>query len=187
MRLPHRLTTALALTAAVLSVSLISLHAQEAPEPTPPEQGAAPEVEAESLGWMAGHWAQVEEGGRFDEVWLPPAGGALQAVSRQTRDGRTGMVELSAIERTKSGLQLRIRHFDARLTPWATEDGGPGVWTLSKADGESLTFRDPSNGFPTTISYRRERVEDGPDVLVAELRGTEGPPDGLTFRLVRVE
>lgn len=184
MRLPHRLTTALALTAAVLAISLVSLHAQEAPEPS---EEPAVDVEVESLSWMAGHWAQVEDGSRFDEVWLPPAAGALQAVSRQTAEGRTGMVELSAIEKTESGLQLRIRHFDGRLTPWPTEDGRPGVWTLTKAEGESLTFRDPSNGFPTTITYRRERVEDGPDVLVAELRGTEGPPDGMTFRLVRVE
>lgn len=173
------LTLSLLVVAAVATVALVrSGHAEES---------AMPELDVMSLEWMAGHWAHVGDDGRFDEVWLPPAAGALQAVSRQAGADGTSMVELSAIEATDAGVQLRIRHFDSRLTPWKSEADGPGTWTLVSVDGESVVFEDAARDFPRTIGYARERVVDGPDVLVARLRGEGGPPGGLTFRLVRVE
>ena len=46
-------------------------------------------------------------------------------------NGGPGMMELLSISSEPEGVFLRLRHFDAKLTPWASEAEGPITLKLS--------------------------------------------------------
>jgi len=161
-----------AAAAAAVVVSLSVALAQEGKAPEPPK-GVA------SLAWLAGDWSSEDEGGAFDEHWLPPRGDAMFAVSRLVQGGKTGMCELSVIEDTADGTWLRIRHYSRSLEPWKMDAEGPLAMKLAAQTETSATFEDPKREFPRRIVYRREA-----DVLVARLEGERGgKPMEEEFRL----
>lgn len=172
MSLAGRLSLALICLGALpfLTPGVSTLLAEdEAPEAPAPEPAVEP-LDLAALSWMTGSWIRTEGDEIFEETWLPPAGGTMAAVSRMRDEARTAMFELSAIAPGPDGvLVLMVRHFDAALTPWASEAGGPGRWTLSAHGARSATFTDPQRDFPRSIIYRSESE----DVLEAELRGVE--------------
>lgn len=155
---------------------LLALPARTAPA-EPEEEAAgeepAPRATIADLAWLAGAWRMEHDGQRFDEHWLPPAGGTMAAVSRASSAAGTSLYELSAIEPGEGGaLVLRIRHFSPGLVPWNSEAKGPGEWTLVRCQSQEAVFENPALPFPRSISYRI----DADGVLVARLAPAEGSP-----------
>jgi hypothetical protein len=173
--------------AAVLGIAIAATAGRgRAEEPAPSAGGTVKEATLADLAWLAGRWRSQDGGEVFDETWLPAEGDAMAAVSRSVEGGKTGLYELSAIERTDAGLVLRIRHFGPGVAPWASESGETPSWPLARRGAREATFEEPSRAFPRRIVYRREKGA-GADVLVARLEGERGgKPATMEFRLARV-
>ncbi len=102
----------------------------------------------ESMASLAGMW-RAESGGRtYEEVWMAPAHGQMTGALRSfDAEGNVRMLELLTIREAEGGLEYSVRHFDAAMTPWASEAEGPLV-------------------------TRAEHFDDGP-VVFATVRGSE--------------
>ena len=98
------------------------------------------------ISWLAGVWVGTLGSNDIEERWTPPAGGSMLAVARTIRAGVMNAFEfLCIVER------------EGTLVYTAMPNGRqPGTdFTLTKIDGESLTFANPAHDFPKTIRYTR--------------------------------
>jgi len=78
------------------------------------DPGAEPSID--DFAWLVGHWQGEALGGVAEEVWLPPAGGAMSGMFRTVADGAVGFYELFTIAEPE--LDLRLKHFGADLVGW---------------------------------------------------------------------
>src|SRR5262249_25163350 len=58
-------------------------------------------------GWLAGCWAGDDRGTLNEEVWLPPSGGLMLAMHRDTSGGKATGFEFLRIEEDARGLVYR--------------------------------------------------------------------------------
>jgi hypothetical protein len=84
------------------------------------ELGEAPSPPAtlEAVAWLAGHWVGEGLGGVSEEIWSPPAGGAMMGAYRMLKDGRPVFYEFLLIVEEKGSLILKLKHFHPDLTGW---------------------------------------------------------------------
>lgn len=117
----------------------------------------APEPGIDDLAFLTGAWAGEADGESMREVWDPARGDSMVGHFSIFAEDRAVLYELLAIERTESGLALRIRHFGPGLTPWAGEADGAMSMTLTDAErtpgGQRAVFEDPARDFPRRIIY----------------------------------
>ncbi len=67
----------------------------------------------ESLAFMHGYWRGSLSGEISEEIWLPPAGGAMLGTYRWVADEGVKFLELLAIAADDAHeLVFRLRHFD---------------------------------------------------------------------------
>lgn len=106
--------------------------------------GATPAAAAD-LDWLAGRWCGENEGVFNEETWMPPRGGALVGMHRDTRDGKLAGIEfLSIVQR------------DGRWTYLAQPGGRPPVaFAATSLTPERVEFANPEHDFPKRIVYRR--------------------------------
>ncbi|MBN2431010.1 MAG: hypothetical protein JXQ27_06015 [Acidobacteria bacterium] len=106
---------------------------------------SSPPASIEAVAWLAGAWQGAALGGRCDEVWSPPAGGAMMGMFRLVKDGRPVFYELLTISPEQGSLILRLKHFDAGLKGWEkqaeTVDFPLVKLTATAAYFSRLTFR----------------------------------------------
>ena len=119
---------------------------------------------ADELSWLAGHWVMVTPGGQVEELWLPPAGGALYGVGRTIADDATRFFEFLAIE-PRHGPDGPTLAYVAR--PAGRE---PTEFLLVELIPGRVVFSNPGHDFPKRVSYERRgadglhaRVDDGTD------------------------
>lgn len=95
------------------------------------------------IGWLAGSWVGEEEGRRYEEHWLPAAGGMMLGIHREVSDAGLGSFEYVRIQGLPSGANL----FASR--------GGvePTMFPLVASDDRSISFENPNNPFPSKITY----------------------------------
>lgn len=96
-------------------------------------------ITVDRLDWLVGSWAGTGLGGTCDEVWLPPADGAMQGVFRLFEDGRLQFSEYMSIVENDTATVLRLKHFGRDLTPWEPKD----KWVdfpFIKAEGTTAWF-----------------------------------------------
>jgi hypothetical protein len=68
--------------------------------------------------WLVGKWDGTGLGGETQEMWSPPAGGAMMGMFRQLKAGQLVFYEfLTLVERDES-VVLRLKHFHPDLTGW---------------------------------------------------------------------
>lgn len=114
--------------------------AEPAPTPEPPHHPAlAP------FAHLAGVWRAPAGRGFIEEAWLPPAGdNALGVLRWVSDDGPVRMLELFTLTPEGPGpdapVRLRLRHYDAAMTPWAPEAGGPIELIADAPDPARLSF-----------------------------------------------
>jgi hypothetical protein len=154
-------------------LSLLTAGASSAAEPTSPPAAPRPQLVLADLAWIAGEWVGDKEGDRIEEVWLPPAAGAMPGLFRWLRGERLIVYEMLAFEQRPEGLVLLLRHFDAGLAP--REAAEALIFDLVEASPDSVLFAGRDAAHPIRLGYRR----DGADGLVALL---ELPGDGAMVR-----
>lgn len=72
--------------------------------------------------WLVGHWVGEGLGGKLDEVYLPPAGGALSGTFRLVKDGKVLFYELMTLVERDGGLVYRLKHFGPDLAGWEGQE-----------------------------------------------------------------
>jgi hypothetical protein len=94
---------------------------------------------------LAGTWR--DEGQGFaEETWSGERDGRMVGMFRWHKpDGTVMVYELMTIDPAPTGdsdarAVLRLRHFDAALTPWASEAEGPLRFRLERAEGGVLEW-----------------------------------------------
>ena len=93
---------------------------------------------ASDLAWMAGTWVRQDKEGHLEEIWTSPQDGALLGTFRWHRGGKPWMYELMSIQEEGGTLVFRLRHFDAKFTPWEKQE--PLTYTLVSAGDNEVTF-----------------------------------------------
>lgn len=109
-------------------------------------------------GWLAGCWRQANAALVIEEIWLPPAGGALMGIGRTIRQDSLVMWEHLVIRRTGGGLLLE-----------ASPSNQPSAaFPATEASDSVVAFENSSHDFPQVIRYERR----GSDSLYAVVSGT---------------
>ncbi len=123
------------------------------PGALPAQQAGSPSLP----GWMAGCWRQVQAGRVIEEVWLPPAGGALVGVSRTVEGDSLRSWELMVVRAGPNGLVFE-----------ATPSGQPPAAFLASAVSDTMVaFENLTHDFPQVVRYARY----GEDSLLATISG----------------
>ncbi len=138
--------------------------------------GESPPAKIDDVAWIAGHWHGEALGGIVDEVWSPPAGGAMMAMFRLVKDGKPAFYEIVTLVEEGGSLLVRLKHFHPDLVGWEEKDESISFPLVKvepgKAYFDGLTFLRPDPG--TLQIYVASKKSDG---SVSE----------LVFQLKRVE
>ena len=119
-------------------------------------------AELSELSWLGGYWKSDKRGVVAEECWLPPEGGVMLGLHRDTfGDGRM-FFEYLRIMTTPEGIYYYAtpRGYDTAkflLTFVRDEDGV-----------KQAVFENPENDFPSLIRYTLNKHG-----LMAEVEGTE--------------
>lgn len=81
-------------------------------------EAKSPPATLDQVAWLAGHWVGEGLGGVSEELWSPPAGGAMMGTYRLLKDGAPVFYELLLLVEENGTLILKLKHFDPDLTGW---------------------------------------------------------------------
>ena len=85
----------------------------------------------EDLGWLEGFWTGTGFGGECEEVWMPAKDGNMVGTFRFWSDGKLIFSEFMNIEQEGETFSLKLKHFNADLSPWEEKD----KWTTFRLVG----------------------------------------------------
>lgn len=101
----------------------------------------APPPTDEDLAWLEGTWRSESNGGVVEENWFAPSHGNITGMLRWINaEGEVTLLELLTINTENGRPVFRWRHFDAELTPWASEADGPSIVTIESFDNNTLVM-----------------------------------------------
>src|SRR5215510_12701249 len=135
---------------AALAPAAVAAAAPPAPATLPPVAG----VRVDDLSWIAGHWAGLAEGGPIEEIWLPPASGAMLGMFRWTKEGQVVVYELLALEPSPQGPVMVLRHFAPGLKGYEEKDGAL-LSPLTAFGPREATFSATDPSKPTKLIFHR--------------------------------
>lgn len=134
------------------------------------------------FAWMEGKWQGLFGEALAEETFMPAKAGAMLNMFRLTKDGSVLIYETCALVETPDALELRLRHFNARLE--AMEQEQPTILKLVKYDGVRAEFENFIHTAPKrTIITKKSNDEME---VYSEILRKEGPPTihKLTMRRV---
>jgi len=145
-----------------------------APAETEAEDEPGAEASIDDFAWLVGRWRGEALGGVAEEVWLPPAGGAMSGIFRTVKDGAVNFYELFTL--AEPGLDLRLKHFGADLVGWEERE-------------EVVTFPfvrvSPTEAVFEGLVFRR--ISDDRIRAVVQTKSADGTEGELVFDYQRVE
>lgn len=89
------------------------------------EGQTSPAASIEDVSWIAGHWVGEAWGGKAEEIWSEPLGGAMMGSFRHVVEGKVSLYEFMNIVEAGNSLMLKIKHFNGDLSGW--EEKGESV------------------------------------------------------------
>jgi hypothetical protein len=103
----------------------------------------------ERLGWLAGSWFGENDAARFEEHWLPAAGGVMLGIRREVGKTGLGTFEYKRIQGLPSGAM------------YMASPGGRAPLQLPLAASEDgrAVFENPRDEYPKRITYWLEGDE----------------------------
>ena len=126
--------------------TVTTLYRKSGPASEAPPPASPPPLQAKISGidWLAGTWIGTTGTSTFEERWTPRAGGSMMAIARTIRGGVMFGFEFLCIVERNGGLVYQ-----------AMPNGRqpPTDFTLTKIEGNSLTFENPAHDFPKRIRY----------------------------------
>ena len=127
-----------------------------------PGQASAPATIAD-MEWLAGHWTGDGLGGRSEEIWSPPANGAMMGMHRHIKDDKAVFYELLTLVEENGSLILRLKHFHPDLVGWEEKDEIVSFPFVAKRGGvmhfEGMAFEPAGDGL--TVHLAIGNKEDG--------------------------
>ncbi len=127
-----------------------------------------------ALDWLAGCWSYDGRAPGSGEVWMPPAGGTMFAMSRVVKQSRTIAHEFMQIRSDDSGSLVLIASPSGQAT---------ASFRLIETGIQSVAFENPDHDFPQRILYRRDN-----DKLAGRIEGvSDGEPLAIDFKMTRVD
>ena len=134
------------------------------------------------FAWMEGKWQGKLGEGLVEETFMAPKAGAILNVMRLTKDGDLLVYEIAALVETADAVELRFRHFNAKLE--AMESEQPIILKLVKYDGARAEFENFIHTAPKRTIITK-KSSDEMDVY-SEILNKSGPPTihKLTMRRV---
>ena len=114
--------TSLLIPALALATTL-SIHAQAPQGNTPntlnlPEGAARSAAKVADLAWLAGTWTGEGLGGRIEEVWSAPDGGAMVGYFRLVKDDKPVFYEIMTLIEIDGSVEMRLKHANPDMTGW---------------------------------------------------------------------
>ncbi len=141
-------------------------------------QGATAQPNAtriEDFAFLSGYWIGEGMGGQSEEIWMPPSGGRMFGIFKQSDSSGLIFTEFMEITEVDGKFILRLKHFNPDFSGW-------------EGKTEHLTFA-LSDKSATGVDFGslRYKVNES-DVLLIELdmRQTAGAVKTETFVLNRV-
>ncbi|HUE86125.1 MAG TPA: DUF6265 family protein [Vicinamibacterales bacterium] len=110
--------TTLLTTAALLTSILLAAAPALAQTPGPAETAARAKATLADFSWLIGEWDGTGLGGETQEMWSPPAGGAMMGLFRQLKAGQLVFYEFLTLVERDGSVVLRLKHFHPDLTGW---------------------------------------------------------------------
>ena len=105
------------LTAALLTLTLTPTAAIAQP-PGPVDAPTPATATLTDFQWLVGEWDGTGLGGETQELWSPPAGGAMMGMFRQLKAGQLVFYEFLTLVERDGSVVLRLKHFHPDLTGW---------------------------------------------------------------------
>ncbi len=109
-------TKRIILSGLIATMALLFIGSTGRLKPNPVE--ISPKFEINDYAWLAGHWVGEGFGGVSEEIWSPPADGAMMGMFRQLNEGKLVFYEFLLLD--EAG--LRLKHFHPDLKGWETKD-----------------------------------------------------------------
>ncbi len=127
------------------------------------EKAARPKAALADVKLLEGHWQGDFLGAKAEELWLPPAGGAMAGLFRLYEGDKVMFYELMLLVEEEGSVSMKLKHFHADLKGWEEKDAmktfkfvkatPEGVWF------EGLTFLKQPDG--TLKGYIALKGKDG--------------------------
>lgn len=135
----------------------------------------SPKANISQIAWLAGHWQGEAFGGKTEEMWSAPKGGAMMGSFRLVADGNVKFYELQVIREVDETLELNLKHFNADMTGWEEKEKVV-TFKLVKIEEGKVFF----DGF--TI----ERVSDDEINMYVVIGHKDGSTEETKFNYKRV-
>lgn len=104
--------------------------------------GEKTDARLRDLAFMCGDWGMFDKDHFSEEWWSSASGAGMVGAFRVVNpDGTAALHELMTISAEAEGVFMRLRHFDAKLSPWASEAEGPIVLQLESMREGEAAFR----------------------------------------------
>lgn len=82
------------------------------------QHGSHSEVNIEDFGFLAGYWQGEGFGGVSEEMWIPPSGGRMFGIFKQSNDDALVFSEYMEIIEADGQFVLRLKHFNPDFSGW---------------------------------------------------------------------
>ena len=83
-----------------------------------PEGAPRPAARVADFAWLAGRWTGEGMGGRIDEAWSPPDGGAMVGYFRLVKGDKPVFYEILTLIEVEGSVEMRLKHVNADMTGW---------------------------------------------------------------------
>lgn len=70
------------------------------------------------VSFLAGAWTGEGFGGKFEEVWTPPAAGSMVGLFKLMHSGAPTIYEIQTITEEEGTLVWKVKHFNSDFTAW---------------------------------------------------------------------
>jgi len=79
-------------------------------------------ISINDFGFLQGYWQGTGFGGESEEIWMPPSGGRMFGVFKQSQDSELVFTEFMEILESDEGFLLRLKHFNPDFSGWEEKD-----------------------------------------------------------------
>ena len=128
---------------------------------------SGPSATIDDVSLIQGTWTGPGFGGTCEEVWTAPRGGGMMGMFQLVNDDGIVFYELCQIVPEEGSLALKLKHFNADLTGWETQDETVD-FPLVKLEGttawfEGLTYKREGDTLHVWVAFESEpgKKEEG--------------------------